>query len=201
MASPDQPPPLTDDVDKSSVSDAYAKLVGDDENSYDLVGIVAYTLYKKSKIEQIIASGKSSDHPDIRNYHRILTQTQEMALRSSAKDLLQTYADELKQNFEKSTREEAVNSEFLRNVRAQVDALHRHIQRRTSAKSAIISGVVASFVFAILITLVASIQWQNPFLSFARHSLQSVEKGAVEPKASDPKSATQAPPAAPAASR
>lgn len=198
MTQSSAPAPAPSSTSRSAqVSDAYSQLVGKiEDEDYDLVGIVAYALYKKSKIEHIVATGKPKHHPDFTDYHQSLTPTDIAALKSVAEAILQAYANQLAQEYAKTAREAAVNSEYLRSVKEQVASLHDHIQRRTSARGAVISGVVASFVFAILLTLIASIQWQNPFLSSVRYILRSVDRGAVEPQAPTPVEAQPSPPAA-----
>ncbi len=167
----------------AAYSDAYKKLVGDGigREEYDLVGIIAYALYKKGKIEFLVSNGHSADDANVRNYHKTLTTTNVGALKSLAQEVLQTYANQLERAYNDTTREGTVNSELLRSIKGEFSGVRAHIETRTSARSAIVSGVISSLVFAVLLTIVASLQWQNPGLFLLKYIAGNVAKTGDEP--------------------
>lgn len=74
-----------------SFSTAFDKLVRGDESDADIVGLLAYALYKRDKRE--VAATGSLDHAHLRDHHKTLTSGLQTQYRDSALRLLEEYSN------------------------------------------------------------------------------------------------------------
>ena len=127
-----------------------------DQADVDLVGLLAYALYKRQKREWII--GYRARHDNERPDHKALatitenylTSDMRRTLRDRAEDLLSNYAQVYVDASEQQIREIALSGETLR----QAQAIEAAITRKSSFWSQVWTGIVASFISAGIIALV-----------------------------------------------
>lgn len=138
-------------------SDAYSKLIKDDD---DLRGIIAYALYKKQKREFILRNALKSDDPRVVNYHHDLHEERIGSLKAAAEKKLQTYAEEiLEKARDQELQEYAEGAQYL--------MIQSAISSATAWWKAVIYSVLAAFVFGLVLSAARVVQWTNPFNAFA----------------------------------
>jgi glutaredoxin 2 len=156
---------------RAGYSDAYDKLILDDG---DLVGSLAYAIYKKQKREFITRNGLAHDDKRVRDYHHDLQDARVEGLRQFAESQLQEYASKISAQILDAEREAArageivstllVDSDDKRQViQKELDALSKQIRTGTAWWKNILWSVIGGFRFALVLTAAAMIQWTNPF--------------------------------------
>ncbi len=117
---------LIPDADYNRVLEFY---VNDESDELDLVGLIAYSLYKRQKRDWIVKhrkdyGGKKPDPSETAAVtDHFLTDDVRATLRERAADLLSAYAETYVEAVEPQIREAAVNNETLRQARAIEQAL------------------------------------------------------------------------------
>ncbi|WP_349358818.1 hypothetical protein [Stappia sp.] len=129
----------------------------DTDNDIDLVGFVAYALYKRQKRDWILKHledkhRRPTDEEISAVITSYLTDDMRRTLRDRASDLLSQYAEEYVSALEPSIRENAVNSESLVRVRE----IKEEIARQTGFWQQVKTGLAASVIWTgILIVVLA----------------------------------------------
>lgn len=152
-------------------SDAYDKLICEDG---DLVGSLAYAIYKKQKREFIIKNGFSRDDERVLHYHHDLQSARIEGLRQFAESQLQEYANRISAQILDEEREAARSGEIVSTILVDSDEKRQRIQNGLDHLSTLIRtgtawwknilwSVIGGFMFALVLTAAAMIQWSNPF--------------------------------------
>lgn len=129
----------------------YEKLVEDDD---DFVGHVAYSIYKKSKLEYI--NNKKSEGTPITQ--KILKPFNDFSNTSSQIDTYRIKAEVLLQAFLESSVGEAVSEIQDDTIRNQTELLRGIVNPPKHVFWwRVLSGVVSGFIFALIIALIALI--------------------------------------------
>lgn len=157
--------------DQGRYSDAYDKLIPEDG---DLVGSLAYAIYKKQKREFIIQNGLSRDDERVRHYHHDLQPARIEALRQVAISQLQEYASKISEQILEAEREAARSAEMVSTILVDSEEQRQRIQDKLNELSKqVITGtawwknilwsVIGGFMFALVLTAAQMVQWSNPF--------------------------------------
>ncbi len=122
---------------EDSYSNAFDKLIAENGEADDLIGFLAYALYKKDKRE-LALSGKL-DPERLREFHKTLTDGSVQRYREQALSKLETYSEAVVRDAEPEIQE-ATRTEA---VEAAKNAIIREIKSATSAWNSIVLNVVA----------------------------------------------------------
>ncbi|WP_156427944.1 hypothetical protein [Thiohalocapsa sp. ML1] len=162
-------------------SDAFAKIIRDDD---DLIGSLAYAIYKKEKREFIVAHNLERDDPRVVGYHHDLNGTRIEGLRIAAEAKLTDYAGVIEQNLREGVQWDEAHQLVLANTNERVEDLKDVIDRvkrdllqntgsiLTEVKSStawwksVIWSTIGGFALGLALTLANVIQWTNPLASF-----------------------------------
>lgn len=106
-ASPSDPPAVRHNP-------IFQKLIADDG---DLVGMVAYSIYKKMKQEWIVA--QAPEPQDIRDFHKTVTATQLELCRNKAEQKLSAFGQAIVVESADAYRQEGAESEIVNQVKRQ----------------------------------------------------------------------------------
>jgi DNA-binding transcriptional MerR regulator len=153
-------------MEKNTYNDIYSKLV--EENDDKIIGIIAYAIYKQSKIEWvknfIKEQGKNPTEIDFNNFYKIIsTETNLNGFKTQAYDFLNEYLDvmqeeieeeaqekiqQLKQNFEKKIKEieKKYQKEFEERLKSELDPATKKAYFHS-----ILQNIIASFLTIALI--------------------------------------------------
>ena len=130
--------------------------VQDDGKTLDLVGMLAYALYKKQKREWIIKHRleHGGEQPSAEALSAItshyMTDDMHRTLRERASDILSGYAETYVDAVTSDIRENALAVETLR----QAQSIEQAIVQKSSFWSQVWTGIAASFISAGIIALV-----------------------------------------------
>ena len=111
--------------DRAGYSDAYDKLILDDR---DLVGSLAYAIYKKQKREFIIRNELNHDDQRVRDYHHDLQDARIKGLRQFAESQLEEYAAKISEEILDQEREAARAGEIVNTILVDSDGKRQLIQ-------------------------------------------------------------------------
>lgn len=147
----------------SGYSNAYPRLV---HSEHDIEGLIAYALYKQQKRALIVENELGPNHDLVKNYHQTLSKATLEGFRDRAIFMLQAYAEEIIESQEQSALEEVAQGLIVQSINNHIEALHNKLHGKLSLSRGIIIGVlsslVASIVFGLLILMGASLSEQNP---------------------------------------
>ncbi|HBF29010.1 hypothetical protein [Rhizobium sp.] len=141
--------------DYNRVLEYYIEDLGSDD--LDLVGVVAYGLYKRQKRDWIVQykSNNNGERPSDAEIGAVtssyLTNDLKNTLRSRAADILSGYADTYVEAMEPQIRIEAVNSETLRQARDIETAL----KNQSVWWKQFFVGIVSAAAWSILVFITA----------------------------------------------
>jgi hypothetical protein len=141
--------------DYNRVLEYYIEDLGSDD--LDLVGIVAYGLYKRQKRDWIVQykSNHNGERPSDAEIGAVtssyLTADLKNTLRNRAADILSGYADTYVEAMEPQIRIEAVNSETLRQARDIETAL----KNQSSVGTQIVVGIASAAAWSIIVFIIA----------------------------------------------
>lgn len=155
MTSPEQ----REEPDEASVQRDYNRVleyyVDDDASGdIDLVGLIAYSLYKRQKRDWVIKHRSQNDgcKPTSSEIAAVttsyLTEDLRNTLRARASDLLSGYADTYVQALEPTIRIDALNTEMLRQARD----IQNSIKNQSNFWSQVGTGLVATVIWTLLVT-------------------------------------------------
>lgn len=128
--------------------------VDDSSDELDLVGMVAYALYKRQKRDWIIKyrTENSGKKPDLNEIQAVtssyVTDDLRDTLRNRASDILSSYADTYVEAMEPAIRTEALNHEMLRQARD----IEQSIKNQSNFWPQIWAGIVATAIWTLLVT-------------------------------------------------
>lgn len=120
---------------------AYSRFV---RNSADLEGAIAYALYKADKKDFIVHHDLAPEDPQVKNYHTRLGQETIQALRLRAKNLLSEYTSSVVVEAEERAQAKILDA---------IGSTQTLLKRRTSFWSAVMSSVVGTIAFALILTI------------------------------------------------
>lgn len=132
----------------------YEKLVGNDS---ELVGMLAYAIYKKMKREWILANRPSRAEVD--GFHKTVTETQLELCRNEASGLLVKYADAVLEQSAPAYRQDGANSEIVAEVK-----------RQQSLWKNILVNVVGSILFAFALYILGLIYLSPSIPDFVKQT-------------------------------
>ncbi len=141
--------------DYNKVLEYYVEDLGSDE--LDLVGIVAYGLYKRQKRDWIVQyktqnTGRKPSSQEIAAVtSSYLTEDLKNTLRNRASDILSGYADTYVQAVDPQIRIDALNSESLRQARD----IESSIKNQSTFWSQVWVGIVSTAIWTLFITAIA----------------------------------------------
>jgi hypothetical protein len=139
----------------------YEKLVADGD---DILGIIAYSLYKRNKIEFIRNYTKEhgSELPDsaIQAFHTSsTTQSSLEGFRRQAVDLAREFMDAALEEERKDLEQEYLDKWYLSKMAKEIEVLKPN--RYVGFLSGIFQGVVSSLIFTGLLGLLAFVVWSS----------------------------------------
>lgn len=120
----------------------------------DLVGLIAYSLYKRQKRDWLVKhrSSHSGRLPSAEAVAAVtssyLTEDLRNTLRNRASDLLSSYADTYVEALEPGIRVDAITSETLRQARD----IELSLKNRSNFWSQVGTGLVATVIWTLLVT-------------------------------------------------
>lgn len=129
-------------------STAFDKLVHGSDVDADIVGLLAYALYKPDKRE--LAAGGILDEDHLREHHKTLTSGLLTQYRESALRLLESYSQEVVDRAEPEIRADA----RIEAVETARDVIVREIQSSTAWGWSILWNVVAWLISLAIVFLV-----------------------------------------------
>lgn len=131
-------------------SNAFELLVkGENEETDDITGLLAYAFYKRDKRARALAIG--SDAPEIRNHHTILTPGLVEQYRETALRRLEAYAKSAIEQVEPEIQKNAQQAE-LQAVKSEIVA---KIESKASPWQSILWNVVAWLISLAITFLIA----------------------------------------------
>lgn len=140
---------------RPGASRTFEKLVAGED---DLVGLIAYSLYKRAKQEWSVDS-RSQEEAD--KYCEIATGAHVANLRTSAETKLNDFAQGIYDQYESELRQE-LTREISSGLKQELLAeLRGHITDRTRFLSSVAAGVVA-WIVSLLITLLVAYSLLGP---------------------------------------
>ncbi|OQP86186.1 hypothetical protein BTR14_12430 [Rhizobium rhizosphaerae] len=129
----------------------------EDGSDLDLVGLIAYGLYKRQKRDWIVkfraehAGRKPSGEAVLAVTSNYLTEDVKNTLRNRASDILSGYADTYVQAIEPQIRIEALNAEMLR----QAQAIENSIKNQSSFWTQLGVGLVSAAAWSMIVFVLA----------------------------------------------
>ncbi|MBV8252675.1 MAG: hypothetical protein JO154_08710 [Chitinophaga sp.] len=133
---------------KRNYNPIYAKIVEDDN---DVVGHIAYSLYKRSKIEYIEnqhQSGRTLTDADLIPFNDVSSSSRSI-------DHYKTKGEQVFRNFIDTVLGEELAIQKDQVIQEQTDLLKSIVKPlRTSFLMNVLAGVVASFVFGLILAIV-----------------------------------------------
>jgi hypothetical protein len=137
--------------DSGEVSRAYEQLVSGDD---DLIGLIAYALYKKDKrdfyINWIEQHGGPPQPDHVRAFSAsVLTLGQQLRYRTAARDMIDAYAKTVSDAEKPLIERGAVTERFETAARKVEDSIRWYRQ--------IPAGIVAGLVFAVVVIAVVAV--------------------------------------------
>jgi len=163
--------------DESEFSDAYDKLVNSPD---DIVGKIAYAEYRKQKIELIVEKNYDTKHESISGYHNDLNQGRVNSLRNDANITLKLFSNgiiaEALEKEGEQVRTGVLTDSLLKHIDKNTKDLENKIRKSTSLTKAIFINVLASFVFAGILTAAFYIGWINPIYGPSASQKSGTEK-------------------------
>ncbi|MYN10185.1 hypothetical protein [Pseudoduganella aquatica] len=168
-------------------NDIYERLTNAVSGEDLLVGMLAYSLYKKGKAEVCEAarqSGTPLTPADLANYHASFTATAQSAFETKARETLFAFANEYLELQKPRIIEEAIGS--LQGVMtAQSEKIETKIASSTSFSKAFWPGIassVAFFVVAAIIALAWASENRETMRSFLSGTSPSAHDGSATKK-------------------
>lgn len=171
-------------------SDAYSQFVSAEN---DLVGALAYALYKKQKIEYILRIGCNRDDPRVRDYHKDLNPGRITTLRDQADAQIRAFADRVVFDAEESFRKEiaadyigsnfAEHAQHLADIKSSLAETKTAVVSGTQLWKSVLAGVAASVVFGLVLSAAKIIDWTNPFNEFTQHKTGGNDNKSLPPNA------------------
>lgn len=158
MSLPDDPAVPLPPPRQRRYNEVYEKLV---REPGDLVGMIAYALYKDSKRDWILRFEKDENRrPDedetFRGYVRAQGDRELDRLRNQAEDLLAEYSGVVLEEAAPRIREQALQTEAL----TQAKSLHSQVERNTRWYMGIGANVAGAFLYSVLLViLVLILRW------------------------------------------
>lgn len=154
--------PTSEQVLETDYNRVLEHYVDEDGGEHDLVGLIAYALYKRQKRDWIVKHRHANDgaRPSAQEVTAVtthfLTDDVRSTLRERASDLLSSYAETYVEVQEPGIREAAVNNETLRQARE----IEQAIRSKSSLWQQVGVGLISTalwtvFVAALVITAYA----------------------------------------------
>lgn len=119
------------------------------QHEADLVGMIAYALYKSSKKEWLAAGAAEAARP---HYHTMMIPTHISVFRARAQRMMSEFAESVVEDAADGIAAEALQSAAIQEIRTH-----------TSFWRTAVAGAVGSFLFA-LVMVVATFIWFVPSL-------------------------------------
>jgi hypothetical protein len=151
---------MTEKEGDKQENDSYNRVleyyVNESDEEFDLVGIVAYGLYKRQKRDWIIAYKRKygGSKPSAAETEAVVdsycTEDQIATLRERAADLLASYAYTFVEASEPEIREKAINQEALRQARE----IEQSIKANSGYWRQVGTGLIATAVWTLIVTAV-----------------------------------------------
>lgn len=143
---------VSEEKDYNAVLEYYVR---DENEDLDLVGLLAYGLYKRHKRDWIIehrAKHNKTKPVDIEVQAVVanfMTADMRNTLRERASDLLSSYAETYVEAVEPDIRAQAVNNETLRQARE----IEQSIKENSSFWQQVGTGLIATAIWTLLVTV------------------------------------------------
>lgn len=141
-----------EEKDYNAVLEYYVK---EENGEIDLVGLIAYALYKRHKRDWIIRhrSGHANSKPSATEVEAVvasyLTDEMRNTLRERASDLLSNYAETYVEAVEPDITARAVNNETLRQARA----IEQSIVQNSGFWRQVGTGLISTAIWTLLVTV------------------------------------------------
>lgn len=144
-------------ADASRYNEVFEFYVDSTGEEIDLVGLIAYALYKRQKRDWLIGyrsrNGHAPSDPELRGLTGgYLTGDAQRTYRDRAADLLNGYAEGYVEARTPSIREAALNTETLR----QAGVIQQSILARSGFWSSVWSGIVSTALWTFFIAILAA---------------------------------------------
>ncbi len=140
---------MSEPVPERAYSNAFDRLVSLDDTNEDIVGLLAYALYKRDKRDLARSGDLDPDH--IRNHHKTLTPGLLSQYRESALRHLESYSADVVLSAKPEIEEEA----RIESILAAQNRVIEVVMERTSGGMAVVLNVVAWLISLAITFLVA----------------------------------------------
>ncbi len=150
----DQELPGTAGKDYNQIFEIYVEDL--DNGDLDIVGLLAYSLYKRQKRDWIVQFRKLHDGrpPDEHALSAVtgsyLTNDMQQTLRDRASDILSKYGQIYVEASERQIREDALNNEVLRQARS----IEESLREKSGFWNQVWTGFIATAIWTFLVTAI-----------------------------------------------
>lgn len=150
----------------------FESLVGDGSN---LVGMIAYSIYKKCKREWIVQNNPTPDR--IADYHETITPTALELYKNEAESRLAGFAESIMQTSADSFRREGANNEIVKAVKASNVETIGEVKRQQNFWKNLGVNLAGSLVFAFALFLFGLIVFAPGPVDFAKRIISQISAG------------------------
>ncbi len=144
-----------------SYNDTYERLVHDDT---DLVGALAYALYKSDKRDYAKRHNLPYGDERLRSYASTVGSKQLESLRHRADEVMRRHLAAVASQAEDAVRKSTIGNIHASQQRLAGDlaeakqSLTRHVSKRTGLGASVIANLIASFLFGVVMLILLAMQ-------------------------------------------